>query len=159
MSDTRRQAKLFAQMLLKQKAMFACAESCTGGLLSKYCTDLEGSSRWFERGYITYSNEAKREMLGVEAKLLELHGAVSEQVARNMVDGVVQNSHANIAVAVTGIAGPGGGSIEKPVGTVFFGFAVFDRRITERMQFNGDREAVREQSVAHVFTRLNAELQ
>ncbi|EER58303.1 CinA domain protein [Acidovorax delafieldii 2AN] len=98
--------------------MLATAESCTGGMIAAACTDLAGSSQWFERGFVTYSNAAKTELLGVPAALIEAHGAVSEPVARAMAEGAVAHSPAQVAVAVTGVAGPTGGSAEKPVGTV-----------------------------------------
>ena len=126
----------------------AVAESCTGGGIARAMTDLPGSSRWFDRGFVTYSNEAKREMLGVTAGILARHGAVSEETAAEMARGALDRSHAGYSVAVTGIAGPGGGSDEKPVGTVCFAWS---RRggetLTARAVFPGDRAAVREQSV------------
>lgn len=131
------------------------AESCTGGWVAKVCTDLPGSSEWFERGFITYSNEAKRELLGVPAVTLERYGAVSEAVAKSMAEGALSRSSADYAAAVTGIAGPDGGSPEKPVGTVCFGWAGPDSAlITETCLFSGDREAVRRQTVAHVLRGL-----
>jgi nicotinamide-nucleotide amidase len=104
--------------------MLATAESCTGGMIAAACTDLAGSSQWFERGFVTYSNEAKTELLGVPAGLIATHGAVSESVARAMALGAVAHSRAQVAVAVTGIAGPTGGTADKPVGTVWFGWNV-----------------------------------
>ena len=132
----------------------ATAESCTGGLVAAACTDLAGSSNWFERGFVTYSNEAKTELLGVDAALIERHGAVSEQVARAMAKGAVARSRAQVAVAVTGVAGPGGGSADKPVGTVWFGWATPGGTVTEMKCFDGDRAAVRQASVAHALARL-----
>ena len=110
---------LLAQQLLARHWMMATAESCTGGLIAAACTDLAGSSAWFERGLVTYSNEAKTELLGVPAELIAQHGAVSEAVARAMAAGALARSQAQVAVAVTGVAGPGGGSASKPVGTVW----------------------------------------
>lgn len=131
--------------------MLVTAESCTGGLISAALTDIAGSSNWFERGFVTYSNEAKHDMLGVPADLIERHGAVSEPVARAMAEGALRHSRAQIAVSVTGIAGPGGGSPDKPVGTVWFGWSNGQRTVTERQQFDGDREHVRTQAAAHAL--------
>ncbi len=144
-----------AQKLLAKDIQLACAESCTGGLLAKLCTDQPGSSAWFDRAYVTYSNAAKIQMLGVATGLLDQYGAVSEQVALAMVEGVVNSSDAQAAVSITGIAGPGGGTPEKPVGTVCFAFAVSGKVITTtRMSFGGDREQVRMQSVIFVLDQL-----
>ena len=141
-------------LLLKKQQMLVTAESCTGGMIAAACTDLAGSSAWFERGFVTYSNEAKMEMLGVDARLIEQHGAVSEAVASAMAQGALAHSHAHLAVAVTGVAGPTGGSQAKPVGTVWFGFATPTGVVTETRRFDGDRAAVREATVAHALTRL-----
>jgi nicotinamide-nucleotide amidase len=140
---------------LKARGQFmATAESCTGGLIAGACTDLSGSSDWFERGFVTYSNAAKCEMLGVPAALIEAHGAVSEPVARAMATGAVVNAHAHWSVAVTGIAGPTGGSAEKPVGTVWLGWATPTGVFTERQHFAGDRSTVRQATVAHALAGL-----
>jgi len=112
-----------AQALSQRGWMLATAESCTGGLIAATCTDLAGSSLWFDRGVVSYSNEAKTELLGVPAALIDQHGAVSEPVALAMAEGILRRSKAQIAVAVTGIAGPGGGSPDKPVGTVWLAWA------------------------------------
>jgi nicotinamide-nucleotide amidase len=143
-----------ADLLLEKKWLLATAESCTGGLVAGACTDLRGSSNWFERGFITYSNDAKTEMLGVEAALLARRGAVSEQAAQAMAQGALAHSRAQVAVAVTGVAGPTGGSRAKPVGTVWFGFAVPGQLLTEKMHFMGDRAAVRAATVYHALKRL-----
>lgn len=143
-----------AAKLLQRQWMLATAESCTGGLIAGACTDLSGSSNWFERGFVTYSNTAKSEQLGVPATLIDTHGAVSEDVARAMAAGALAHSHAQVAVAVTGVAGPTGGTAEKPVGLVWFGFALPDRVLTEQMHFAGDRAAVRAATVRHALTRL-----
>jgi nicotinamide-nucleotide amidase len=143
-----------ATLLRERQWMLAAAESCTGGMIAAACTDLAGSSEWFERGFITYSNEAKTELLGVDAALIDEHGAVSEVVARAMAFGAVRHSHAKVSVAVTGIAGPSGGSAEKPVGTVWFGFMVDGRLASEMRRFDGDRAAVRRQTVDHALRRL-----
>jgi nicotinamide-nucleotide amidase len=143
-----------ADVLLEKKLKLVTAESCTGGLIAGVCTDLAGSSNWFERGFVTYSNDAKTELLGVEERLLRRAGAVCEGVARAMVEGALAHSHAQVAVAVTGVAGPTGGSPSKPVGTVWFGFAVSGRFITEKCHFAGDRAAVRAATVQHALARL-----
>lgn len=140
---------------LQQKGwQMATAESCTGGLIAAACTDLAGSSNWFERGFVTYSNAAKTELLGVDAALIEGHGAVSQAVARAMALGALARSCAQAAVAVTGVAGPGGGSAEKPVGTVWFGWATPVGLVTEMQRFDGDRAAVRQAAVRHALGRL-----
>ena len=143
-----------ADILQKKGWCMATAESCTGGLIAAACTDLAGSSNWFERGFVTYSNAAKTELLGVEAALIGRHGAVSEAVARAMAQGAVAHSHAQAAVAVTGVAGPGGGSADKPVGTVWFGWATPGGTVTEMKRFDGDRAGVRQATVAHALARL-----
>jgi nicotinamide-nucleotide amidase len=143
-----------AQALMAKGWMLATAESCTGGLIAAACTDIAGSSEWFERGFVTYSNEAKTELLGVDAALIEAHGAVSEVVARAMAFGAVRHSHAQVGVAVTGVAGPGGGSKDKPVGTVWFGFSVDGLLTSETRRFDGDRAAVRAATVRHALQRL-----
>jgi nicotinamide-nucleotide amidase len=135
--------------------MLATAESCTGGLIAAACTAVAGSSDWFERGFVTYSNAAKTELLGVDAALIQAHGAVSAEVACAMAEGALAHSKAGLAVAVTGIAGPGGAVPGKPVGTVWFALARRDRPATaELLQLGGDRTAVREQTVAHALSRL-----
>lgn len=158
-------AQPLAQALLQHGWMLSTAESCTGGLIAARCTDLAGSSDWFERGFVTYSNEAKHELLGVDPSLLRQHGAVSEPVAQAMALGALRHSQAQVSVAVTGIAGPSGGSAEKPVGTVWFAWALPSDTgptlgaetawvKTECRQFPGDRTAVREATVAHALQTL-----
>jgi len=137
----------------------ATAESCTGGLIAARCTDLAGSSDWFERGFVTYSNAAKTEMLGVDAALIEQHGAVSEPVVRAMVQGALNHAQAQVAVAVTGVAGPSGGSAAKPVGTVWLGWATPTGVVSEMQHFTGDRTQVRAATVAHALQRLASLLQ
>lgn len=132
----------------------ASAESCTGGLIAACCTAVAGSSDWFERGWVTYSNEAKSELLGVPADLVSRHGAVSEEVARAMALGAVARARAQWAVAVTGIAGPGGGSPVKPVGTVWLALAGPGGVRTSRLQLQGDRSAVRRQTVEKALALL-----
>ena len=154
MSKVDRQVERLAALLRERQWMLATAESCTGGMIAAACTDLAGSSEWFERGFVTYSNEAKTESLGVDATLIDEHGAVSEVVARAMAFGAVRHSRAQAGVAVTGIAGPGGGSPGKPVGTVWFGFLVDGKLSSETRRFDGDRAAVRRQTVEHALQRL-----
>ena len=132
----------------------AAAESCTGGLIAAACTSQAGSSDWFERGFVTYSNEAKTAMLGVPAALITAHGAVSEAVARAMVQGALQQAPVQLAVAVTGIAGPGGAVPGKPVGTVWLAWGTAEQVHAERLQLPGDRAAVRGATVAAALQRL-----
>ena len=148
--------KTLAEILLSRNWTVSLAESCTGGLVSATLTELAGSSEWFERGYITYSNEAKTECLDVPAQLIESHGAVSEPVAKAMADGARINSGSDVAISITGIAGPSGGSIEKPVGTVCFGWATENQTLTKTMHLNGDRQAVRQQATEFALTELIA---
>ena len=143
-----------AAALLARGAQMATAESCTGGLIAGACTDIAGSSDWFERGFVSYSNQAKTEMLGVDAALIDAHGAVSEAVALAMARGAVAHSRAQCSVAVTGVAGPGGGSAAKPVGTVWFGWSVDGQPDAECVRFDGDRTAVRQQTVEHALKGL-----
>ena len=143
-----------AQALRARGWMLATAESCTGGLIAAACTELSGSSNWFERGFVTYSNEAKTELLGVDAGLIAQHGAVSEVVARAMAFGAIRHARAQVSVAVTGVAGPTGGSADKPVGTVWFGFQVDGQLTSETRRFDGDRAAVRAATVRHALQRL-----
>ena len=140
-------------LLLANGQRLTTAESCTGGWVAQCLTAVAGSSDWFERGFVTYSNDAKTEMLGVPVATLLAHGAVSEATAAAMAQGALQHSHADWALAITGVAGPSGGSPEKPVGTVCFGWAGPDDRVdTQTLHFAGDRHAVRAQSVAHALT-------
>jgi nicotinamide-nucleotide amidase len=163
MSDTGLEdlARRVGAALKSRGRMMATAESCTGGWISAAITAVAGSSEWFERGYVTYTYISKREMLGVKAETLEAHGAVSEPCVREMAAGALRNSHAQLAVAVSGTAGPSGGTLAKPVGTVCFGWALAgEPPSTETRHFEGDREAVRRQAVAHalegVLVRLGA---
>ncbi len=145
--------------LLKQKSLtIAVAESCTGGNLSALFTSQSGSSAYFDRGFITYSNQAKIDMLGVKSTTLDKFGAVSEQVALEMVRGVIQNSPADIGVAITGIAGPVGGTKNKPVGTVCFGFCINNECTTTTQCFDGNRHGVVEQGVAFAVNVLEKQL-
>jgi nicotinamide-nucleotide amidase len=135
--------------------MLATAESCTGGLVAAACTALAGSSDWFERGFVTYSNAAKCEQLSVPAELIACHGAVSAEVACAMAEGALAHSHAQLALAVTGIAGPTGAAPGKPVGTVWLALArIGDPARCELLQLHGDRAAVRAQTVQHALARL-----
>ncbi len=135
--------------------MMATAESCTGGWIAKLMTDISGSSAWFDAGFVTYSNAAKRRMLGVDAELIDIHGAVSEAVVVQMAEGAVIRSEADIAVAVSGIAGPQGGTQEKPVGTVWLAWAAHGRETqTLRCQFAGDRESVRLQTAERALNGI-----
>jgi nicotinamide-nucleotide amidase len=141
--------------LLERKSMLACAESCTGGWVAEVVTATGGSSQWFERGYVSYSNAAKQELLGVKADTLRQEGAVSEAVVREMAAGALRRSHAQAALAISGVAGPSGGSPGKPVGTVCFAWVLQGGAPTaETKHFPGDREAVRKQSVVHALQGL-----
>lgn len=139
-----------AELLVARGHMLCTAESCTGGLIAARCTDLPGSSRWLDRGYVTYSNAAKQQMLGVPPEVIARHGAVSEAVVRAMVAGAVARSVATVGVSVSGVAGPDGGSAAKPVGTLWFGFLLSDPATGKAeidalcLQIPGDRRAVRE---------------
>jgi nicotinamide-nucleotide amidase len=135
-------------LLKSQGLMLATAESCTGGGVAQAITEVAGSSGWFERGFVTYSNLSKQQMLGVREKTLDLHGAVSEMAVREMVAGALANSDAQVALAVSGIAGPGGGSVEKPVGTVWFAWGIKNgETYVQRCQLFGNRAEVRAQAV------------
>lgn len=145
---------LIANLLIEKKWMMTSAESCTGGLIAATCTDLSGSSIWFERGFVTYSNAAKIELLGVDAVLIEQHGAVSEPVVRAMARGALAHAHAQVALAVTGVAGPSGGSSDKPVGTVWLGWCTPAGVVSHRYQFAGDRATVRSATVHQALAHL-----
>lgn len=142
-------------LLIKNKLIVSTAESCTGGWIAKILTDIPGSSTSFERGFVTYSNDAKQDMLGVNSQTLETSGAVSEQTVTEMAQGALKNSQASIAMAVSGIAGPSGGSVDKPVGTVWFAwFKEGQATRTQLRHFAGDRESVRHQSVRQAIVGL-----
>lgn len=148
MSDTKKSLESLSTLLQSKHKKIAVAESCTGGFLAATITSLAGSSLWFERGFVTYSNESKQEMLGVSPGTLERFGAVSEQVATEMAQGALHRSHADLTVSITGIAGPDGGTPEKPVGTVCFGLAAKGvplRSVT--MHFSGERHDIRAECV------------
>lgn len=146
--------RLLADLMLKQRMYLTTAESCTGGLIAGACTDLAGSSQWFERGFVTYSNAAKTDMLGVDADLIAQFGAVSEEVATAMALGAIAHSKAQVSVAVTGVAGPTGGSAEKPVGTVWVAWCVSGHTSTELCHFDGDRAMVRALTVQRALQGL-----
>lgn len=150
--------KQLAQLLTHKKLSIAVAESCTGGNLSALLTSESGASAYFDRGFITYSNQAKIELLGVKKSTLNTFGAVSEQTALEMAQGVIKNSSANIGISITGIAGPLGGTKNKPVGTVCFGFCVLGKYQTNTQCFSGDRASVVKQSVAFVVDNLVKQL-
>ena len=159
MTSTLNISEEVAKLLIARGWTLALAESCTGGLVSAALTNLAGSSDWFERGYITYSNQAKTECLDVAAETIKSFGAVSEQVAKAMSEGAQKNAGVNVSVSITGIAGPAGGSIEKPVGTVCFGWTIQKENlaaitICKTMQFSGDRQAVREQARDYALSEL-----
>ncbi len=144
-----------AKHLRSKDLVLVSAESCTGGWLAKTMTDLPGSSAWFERGFVTYSNVSKIEMLGVRENTLEIEGAVSEQTVQEMVEGALRNSQANRALSISGIAGPDGGTQDKPVGTVWFAWAGKHREIvTLHKRFDGERDAVRRQAVVTALKGL-----
>ncbi|KKW66957.1 damage-inducible protein CinA [Lampropedia cohaerens] len=147
-----------AELLLQRQAMLCTAESCTGGLIAAACTDVPGSSGWFDRGMVTYSNRAKQQMLGVDAASIATHGAVSEEVAQAMACGALARSAASYAVAVTGIAGPGGGTPSKPVGLVWFCWAGPDGYRCASHVFPGDRQQVRQATVLHALQGMRAML-
>lgn len=142
----------FAATLVERRCSIATVESCTGGGVAAAFTDLAGSSMWFDRGFVTYSNSAKIEMVGVSPSVLAEHGAVSEAVAREMAVGGLKHSHADYALAITGIAGPGGATQGKPVGTVCFAWAGFtEQTVAATQHFSGDRRSVRIQSVIYAI--------
>lgn len=137
--------------LRDERLMLVTAESCTGGMVATAITDISGSSGWFERGFVTYSNLAKTEMIGVPADMIERYGAVSEPVARAMADGALRNSRAQVSLAITGVAGPAGGTDAKPVGTVVFAWSNRLHTISEILLLRGDRAQIRTQAAAHAL--------
>jgi nicotinamide-nucleotide amidase len=153
-------ARDVATRLLGSKLRLVAAESCTGGWIAKLCTDIAGSSDWFDCGYVCYSNAAKARDLGVPEKLIEVEGAVSDAVVRAMAEGALARTSDNVAIAISGIAGPSGAVPGKPVGTVWFALALkFPDRVQcegHLIQFNGDRDAVRRQAVEYALNLLNA---
>lgn len=143
-----------SKVLRDRKMKLVTAESCTGGMIAAALTDLAGSSDVFDRGFVTYSNEAKQDHLGVSTKTLNEFGAVSSQTAKAMAQGALNASNADIAISVTGIAGPGGGSEEKPVGLVYMGLASGESTLSFKHQFEGDRASIRAQSVDTALTHI-----
>ena len=145
------------QALKERGLLLACAESCTGGWVAEVVTATSGSSNWFERGFVCYSNAAKQEMLGVRAETLTACGAVSEETAQEMAAGALKHSHAHLALAITGIAGPDGGTPDTPVGTVCFAWSRVDRKLApanETCRFSGNREQIRRQAVMHALNGI-----
>ncbi|MCC6534904.1 MAG: CinA family protein [Burkholderiales bacterium] len=154
-----RLAARVGRALKRKERMIASAESCTGGWIGEAITMVPGSSGWFERGFITYTYISKREMLGVKPSSLARHGAVSEQVVREMAQGALARSHAQVSVAVSGVAGPSGGTPDKPVGTVCFAWGVKRGAVrTETRRFRGDRDTVRKRCVTHALRGVLAML-
>ena len=150
-------AKQVAAALIQKKLKLAIAESCTGGGLCYYLTNIAGSSDWFERGFITYSNAAKIELLHVKPDTLNQHGAVSEQTAREMAAGTLTNSQADISISITGIAGPAGGSADKPIGTVWMAMSGKNMNTTTQLHvFKGDRQTIREHAIANALEYIIA---
>ncbi|MEW9799347.1 CinA family protein [Alteromonas sp. CYL-A6] len=145
--------------LRKRNWTISCAESCTGGGLAYTFTQVAGSSDWFRQSWVTYSNDAKHDRLGVSTQTLEHFGAVSAETVEEMVSGVARIAESEVAISVSGVAGPGGGSAEKPVGLVWFGFYLNGEIVTEKQQFDGSRQHIREQAIAYalrfVFQWLN----
>ncbi|MFZ5844690.1 MAG: CinA family protein [Pseudomonadota bacterium] len=153
--DIAQQVANLAQLLTSNGMWLATAESCTGGLIAAACTALPGSSRWFDRGFVTYSNDAKQQLLGVSADTLNTFGAVSSETVMAMAFGALARSKADIAISVSGIAGPDGGTDAKPVGTVWFGLARKGVAVEARLQrFDGERAAVREQALEYALQWL-----
>lgn len=144
-----------ARKLSELRLKLVTAESCTGGGLAFYLTELAGSSEWFERGFVTYSNLSKQDALNVQAETLRLHGAVSEATVKQMAEGALEASVANISIAITGIAGPSGGTTQKPVGTVWFGFAskTFATQTVSQL-FSGNRQEIRKQAICFSLSKL-----
>ncbi len=145
-----------AERLMSQQSMLTVAESCTGGWLAKRCTDLPGSSAWFDRGFVTYSNQAKHDMLGVSEETLQKYGAVSQQTVEAMAAGALNHSLAEWSIAISGVAGPDGGTEVNPVGSVWFAWMKTDQPvITSKQLFSGDRTSVRKQSVEFALEKLS----
>ena len=160
MTDMSALAEQVGRALLERGRILATAESCTGGWVAKLVTDIAGSSQWFDRGFVTYSNDAKQDMLGVPGSMLETGGAVSEATVSAMVSGALQHSQADVALAISGIAGPGGERPGKPVGTVCFAWQLQGQQPRiETRHFSGDRNNVRQQAVLHALQVLLNELE
>ena len=149
------EAQVLSKLLISNDLTISVAESCTGGSLSRALTSIPGASSYFDCGYITYSNQSKTEMLGVDIQTIKTFGAVSEEVALEMVIGLATSSHSDIAVSVTGVAGPTGGTSEKPVGMVCFGFSYEGKTSTSTQLFSGDRASIVSQSVSYALKQLS----
>lgn len=148
-------AQQLGARLQAQSLKIVTAESCTGGMLSQAITSIPGSSAWFERGFVTYSNQSKSDLLNVQSSTIERHGAVSEQVAHEMAEGALTHSQADVSIAITGVAGPDGGTKDKPVGLVWFGFAIKGHGVhCVSQHFAGDRTAVREQATHYALDAI-----
>lgn len=152
--DIEQLAQLLGQKLLAKNWTISCAESCTGGGIGYAITSISGSSTWFNRGFITYSNEAKQQLLGVTAQTLSNYGAVSAQTVEEMAQGAARAANAQVAISVSGIAGPDGGSVEKPVGTVWFGFYIDGQTHSLMQLFKGDRQQVRMKAVEFALSKV-----
>jgi len=152
-------ATQLGQWLQQRNWYLVTAESCTGGGIAQAVTAIAGSSNWFERGFVTYSNASKQEMLSVTAEILNQYGAVSEQTVRAMLEGALRYSHAHVGIAVSGIAGPGGGTIEKPVGTVWVAYGYPQKQWAKHYHFTGDRQAVRQQTIITALQELSADIE
>ncbi len=148
-----------AQRACREGLRITTAESCTGGLIAKSITDIPGSSRWFEYGFVVYSNAAKSDLLGVDPRILESEGAVSEAAVRAMADGALARASADYAVAVSGVAGPGGATSRNPVGSVWIACAGGGPTVTQHLQLNGDRASIREQSAIAVLRELRERME
>ena len=153
-----KEAEALGEQLVRVGWRLVTAESCTGGWIAKVATDVAGSSNWFEGGLVTYSDTMKQAQLGVRAATLREFGAVSEAVVKEMAAGACAATGGSVAVAVSGVAGPDGGSVDKPVGTVWFGFSIAAALWAERVVFAGGRDAVRRQTVGHALTRLREKI-
>lgn len=147
-------AQQLGEILCKKNAKLTIAESCTGGAISEAITSVSGSSQWFEFGFVTYANSAKRQLLGVSEETLEQYGAVSEQVVKQMAQGAIKQSEADYAIAVSGVAGPDGGTEEKPVGTVWVCWQTPSQIWTHKLVLSGDRQAVRTKAVKKSLQQL-----
>ena len=152
------EAQVLSELLVANGLTISVAESCTGGALSHAITGIPGASSYFDCGYITYSNQSKTEMLGVDIQSIKTYGAVSEEVALEMVIGLANKSHSDVAVSITGVAGPTGGTPEKPVGTVCFGFSCEGKTSTSTKLFSGDRRSIVSQSVSYVLKQLSVRI-
>ena len=152
------EAQVLSELLVANGLTISVAESCTGGALSHTITSIPGASSYFDCGYITYSNQSKTEMLGVDIQAIKTYGAVSEEVALEMVIGLANKSHSDVAVSITGVAGPTGGTPEKPVGTVCFGFSCDGKTSTTTKLFSGDRTSIVSQSVSYALKQLSVRI-